>query len=430
MSSSTSTRGVFGRNAKILLGLALACVGMLGFAGTQAKAAPFTMPFTNGQVNLGFAFQGREILPAPGTLGPNNLPDLWDARATISGPDGTGTAPNEPSSFKPVGCLSQVTFTVTWAGAPGTPVPNDGQSGRPGPIPNPDFPCDQNPPNGEAIGDLDPATGTINIPASGFQFPIMIVPNPLDQSPVPITIAATGPVTGTVNLDGDVLLSGPIEVRVLTGLQTNPLGTYCALPLPTTVSGGSGFQLTTGKSFPDTAGFIGTPYEAITGPGALTGTFNVTADATSVGGADCSTVNSVSKGLGGIWLGTDIEEPTAWTCADLVPPEVGTYPDCQAAVATIGNVTVSGPGKAKRGKVAVWKVRIPNTGTAAATGVRTSISGRGVKVNTPVATIAAGATRTETLRAKLNRAGKFTLTVKVTSANGGTKTVKRTVTVK
>lgn len=426
MSSSTSTRGTVGRNARLLLlGLALACIGMLGFAGSQAKAVPFTMPFSNGQVNLGFAFQGKEILPAPGTIGTTPLPDLWDARATLSGPTGTGTPPNNPASFKPVGCLSQVTFGLY--GDPPQAAPNDGQSGR-ALTPNPDYPCDPNPANGKAIGELDPATGAITIPSTGFQFPIMVVPNPLDQSPVPITIASTGDVTGTVDLSGNVSLSGPIEVRVLTGLASNPLGTYCALPLPAR-DGGGPFQLTTGKSFPDTAGFIGTPYSAITGPGALTGTWNVTADSVSVGGADCATVNSVSKGLGGLWLGTDIAEPTPWTCADLVPPEVGTYPDCEEAVASVGRVTVTGPGKTKKGKVAMWKVKITNTGNSPLTGVRTAVSGRGVKFNSPVATIAPGATRTETVRAKLTRVGKFTATVRVTSANGGSKTVKKAVNV-
>ena len=113
MSSSTSIRGAAGRRVGILLlGLALACVGALSFAGSQAKAVPFSMDFTNGQVNLGFAFKGAEILPAPTTLGSTPLPDLWEARATQSTP-GTGTEPNSADSFKPVGCLSPVTFTVT-----------------------------------------------------------------------------------------------------------------------------------------------------------------------------------------------------------------------------------------------------------------------------------------------------------------------------
>lgn len=426
MSSSTSIRGATGRRVGILLlGLALACVGALSFAGSQAKAVPFSMDFTNGQVNLGFAFKGAEILPAPTTLGPTNLPDLWDARATQSTP-GTGTAPNSVESFKPVGCLSQVTFSA----ASGSALPNDGQSGRPL-IANPDFPCDPNPTVATVSGDLNPANGEILIDDTQFQFPIMIVPNPLDGSPVPITLAAGDDLVGTADAEGNLNLEGPVEVRVLTGLATNPLGTYCQLPLPNRNADGTGsgpLKLTSSYSLPVAVGFNGTPFTTLAGPGAVTGTWNVTQDSVSIGGADCGTVNSVSKGLGGIWLGAGIDEPAPFpTCQDL--DKVGTFPNCADAVAALGGVTVTGPSKVKRGKVASYKVKVTNTGTADATGVRLAISGRGVSLNTSVGTIAAGGSRTVTVKAKFKTAGKVKATFKATSSNAGTKSATKTITV-
>lgn len=436
--STIEARGGVGKRLGVLfLGLAVALAGTLAFAGGQAKAAEQTITFDKGLVNLGFAFQNREILPAPQNIGASTLPDLWDARATQSTP-GTGTPPNTITSFKPVGCLTQYTFRVVSPGPPLVVAQNDGQEGRPLTL-NPDYPCDPNPPNGTAVVDVA-ADGTFTGEANDFQFPIMIVPNPLDGSPVPISLSAPEGIVGEIDsATGDVRIDGPMQVQVLTGLQTNPLGSYCALDLPGREPGGfnpsqpipdGGFALTTDYSLPVAQGYAGTPYTTgLEGDGALVGTWNTTEDSISVGGANCATVNSVSKGFGGIWLSSGIDAPAAFpTCADF--GLAGTFADCVEAVASIGTVTVSGPGNAKRGKTATWKVRIPNTGTATATGVRTSVSGRGVKVNTPVATIAPGATRTETIKAKLTRAGKFTLTVKVTSANAGSKTVKRTVTVK
>ena len=566
--STIEARGGVGKRLGVLLlGLAIALAGTLAFAGSQAKAVEKTITFDNGKVNLGFAFQNRDILPAPqaipGTVSnpsfnPNQPVSAENSPTTVS-PTGTPlfdinalnpatfTQPGSPltqpvNSFTPIGCGSAVTFGIYFAVRAGqTPSPSSiiwnpaegnpfgkllGQplanAGLPGAAPyyrvlpagailapgspdvtfaNPFAAVPGQPANitltapypatntlwqpyaasggnvtnpasifPQGLGGTTPFTGTAGLraeanplgycpnPANGtatvdetaeggitgtsedFEMPVMIVPNPLDQSPVPITLEAPEGLTGEIDsATGEVRIDGPMQVRVLTGLASNPLGSYCALDLPGREPGGfnpsqpipdNGFALTTTYALPTAQGYAGTPFTTgLEGDGALVGTWNTTEDATSVGGANCATVNSVSKGFGGIWLSSGVDEPAEFpTCADL--GKVGTFADCADPVAQIGKVTVTGPGKAKRGKTATWKVQIPNTGNIAATGVRTSVSGRGVKVNTPVATIAPGTTRTETIRAKLNRVGKFTLTVKVTSANAGSKTVKRTVTVK
>ncbi len=561
--SIIEARGSAGKRLGVLLlGLAVALAGTFAFSGSKAEAVEKTITFDKGKVNLGFAFQNKDILPGaaalPGTVSnPNFDPTLPVDPATnpttVTSPTGTPlfdvnkldpatfTTPATPgtpvNSFTPLGCGTPVTFGIYYAvpygktlnpadptsiiwnpavgnpfgkllgqalansGAPGSAeyyrVLNEGailpEGEDPVTFANPfnpalpdvtltaPYPAENtlwqpyaadatgtpvgktgntpfagavglrieantlpggfcaNPADGTAVVDLDEATDTFTGASADFDMPVMIVPNPLDQSPVPITLEAPEGIEGTIDDAGNVRIDGDMEVRVLTGLASNPLGSYCSLPLPGREPGGfnpsvaipdNGFALTTSYALPTAQGYAGTPFSGgdLEGNGALVGTWNTTEDSISVGGANCATVNSVSKGFGGIWLSSNIAEPAAFpTCADL--GKIGTFANCTDPVATIATPTVSGPGKIKRGRVAVWRVTVRNTGTATATGVRTTVSGRGVRVNSPVATIAAGGQRTEVIRAKLTRVGKFTLTVKVTSANGGTKTVRRAVNV-
>jgi hypothetical protein len=409
----------------LILGAMVACLGVFALAG-PAKAAPVSMNLTNGQLNLGFAFKGAEILPAPASvqLDPppdpaTPLPDLWDARDTVEFAN-----PTDAAGF---GCLTPVKFN--FANSPPTPTAT----------PNPEYPCDLNPASATVSGDLtgnavtiegSPAPGN---PATswglpnGFRFPIMIVPNPLDGSPVPVSIASTGDLTGTYDSGtGALSLAGPIEARVLTGLASNPLGSYCALPLV-----GLTLSTTSNDDFP------GVPFAAgFDGTGALTGTYNITEDATSVGGADCGTVNSVSKGLGSIWVSNGIAEPPV--CPEFttgIPPNcqpipcpagfTGNEPNCVKLQARIGSVTVSGPTNLRKGRTYTLKVRIKNTGNAQATGVRLVVSGRGIRFNAPVGKINAGVTRIVNVRIRPTRKGRVNAGFRADSSNAGSRSISK-----
>jgi hypothetical protein len=390
--ATASNRGAFGRRAKaLILGAIIACMGVFAFAG-PAKAAPVSMDLTNGQLNLGFAFKGAEILPAPAALPtdpPTPLPDLWVAR--------NQTVPAQGA------CLINI-------GGPG-----------------PGGSCGPNPANATVSGDN--TAGDITIAANEFQFPIMVVPNPLDGSPVPVTIASTGPVTGTFDdVTGDLSLSGPIEAQVLVGLASNPLGEYCAIPLV-------GLTLSTTSN----ADFPGVPFTSgFDGTGALTGTYNITADSTSVGGADCGTVNSVSKGLGSIWVSNGIAEPP--TCPENttgIPPNCepipcppgfkGNEPNCVKLKARISRVTISGPRRARKGQVRTFVIRITNNGNAQAKGVRLVTTGRGVRVNSPVRVINPGITRTVRVRVRFRFPGRFVARASVRSSNAGSRGARKVV---
>ena len=433
MSASTvSTRGGFGRRAKMLiLGAMLACLGVFAFSGS-AKAAPFSMDLTNGQLNLG-VIKDAEILPAPDRIPADNatpnLPDLWQARDT--------TEFANPLNAAGFGCLTPVNFNFSVS--PPTPTAT----------PNPAFPCGPNPDTATVSGDLTGGAVTVQGTArpespankwglpNGFRFPTMFVLVPL-IGVVPVSVASQGNLTGTYDAGtGDLELNGPIEARFLTGLTTglptSPLGSYCALPL-------EGLTLSTTSN----ADFPGVPFDqGIAGPGALTGTYNITEDATSVGGADCATVSlaGFSKGPGSVWVSAGIPEPPV--CPEFttgIPPDCepipcpegfeGNEPDCVKLQAKITKVTVKGPSKVKKGRKATYKVRIKNSGNAKATGVRIKVKGRGVSFSTSVGKIGAKKTRTVKVRLKARKPGKVRVSFKVTSKNAGGKTVKKTIRVR
>jgi hypothetical protein len=109
---------------------------------------------------------------------------------------------------------------------------------------------------------------------------------------------------------------------------------------------------------------------------------------------------------------------------------IGTPPDCVALKARIGKLTVTGPSALKKGKAATYRAKITNSGNAAATGVRLVVSGRGIRLSSPVGRINAGATRTVKLRVRPSRTGRIKATFKATSGNAGSRTVRKTVRVR
>lgn len=108
----------------------------------------------------------------------------------------------------------------------------------------------------------------------------------------------------------------------------------------------------------------------------------------------------------------------------------GNSPDNAVYKAKIGKVKVSGPAKVKKGEKATYKVKISNTGSAEATGIRLKVSGKGVNFNTSVGKIAPAKTRTVKLKLKPQKSGKVKVSFKLTSENAGGKTVNKTITVK
>jgi hypothetical protein len=98
--------------------------------------------------------------------------------------------------------------------------------------------------------------------------------------------------------------------------------------------------------------------------------------------------------------------------------------------ALLSRLVVTGPVRVSKGKSATYKVAITNTGKADATGVRLNASGRGVSSSANVGRIAAGKATSVNVRLKPRIAGRIKVSFKVTSSNGGNKTVSKTITVR
>ena len=98
--------------------------------------------------------------------------------------------------------------------------------------------------------------------------------------------------------------------------------------------------------------------------------------------------------------------------------------------AKIAKVKVKGPAKVRKGKKATYKVKISNSGSIEAKGVRLKVSGRGVSFNTSVGKVAASKTRTVKVKLKPKKRGKVKVSFRVKSSNAGGKTVKKRIRVR
>ena len=437
------------------LGIAVACAGMFGLGASKADAAatnqPFTMQLNDALMNLGFAFTDQEILPAPTNLkqAPTTpLPNWWDIVESTLGSGGTAPCTLNTSPFFPCGSnpANAEVSAVGGAGnlAPGVAWPFGTQS-------------TWNPQTG-AIA-LNRVVGAGQSPSGtpfnyDVRFPIMSVVSPTTGDDVPLTLVATGPLTGTLS-NGELTLTPgagtTLEARVLVGLGipasaggAQPF-TFCKVDLPSaTLSTGAG----TG-----TASYNGTPFNfGIEGSGAFQASWTITNNAVPVvqgrgvvntatdtpanasqtaafaalascaSGNDGAAVNAAIKGAGGTWMGNRVEVPK---CAE---DQIGTYPDCVDPKANISKIQVTGGSKVKAKKKLKLTVKVTNNGTAdESVKLRLWSSAGGVASVTGSVTInaTAGGTSSKKVTVSAKKKGKTTI-----HATNGAKTGKRNITVR
>ena len=114
---------------------------------------------------------------------------------------------------------------------------------------------------------------------------------------------------------------------------------------------------------------------------------------------------------------------------DVTVNDVGEPQPCTGvkAVPKLAKPTIKGPAKAKRGKVATYRVTVRNSGGLPVTGVRLRVSGKGVSINTSVGTIAGESSKTVRVKAKFRSAGRVKATFLATSKNGGKQSATKTI---
>jgi hypothetical protein len=96
----------------------------------------------------------------------------------------------------------------------------------------------------------------------------------------------------------------------------------------------------------------------------------------------------------------------------------------------LANLRVIGPGSARRNRPTVFRVQVRNTGTAAVTGARLVMAGRGVRVNAPVGRVAPRQTKTIVIRARFRLRGLSRTTIKLNTGNAGRKVARKNVRVR
>lgn len=106
-------------------------------------------------------------------------------------------------------------------------------------------------------------------------------------------------------------------------------------------------------------------------------------------------------------------------------------PSVRSSRPRIGTVKVSGPARARKGKRAVFRITVGNSGTAAASGVRIRVTGKGVATHrTALRKIAPGAKRTFTITVRPKVTGRIRLAFHVTSPNADHQKATRTIAVR
>ncbi len=108
----------------------------------------------------------------------------------------------------------------------------------------------------------------------------------------------------------------------------------------------------------------------------------------------------------------------------------GNEPVCLEMKATISRLTVKGPARIRKGRSVGYEARITNSGDARATGVKLSVSGRGIRSRVSVGSIEAGVTRKVKIRFRAGKTGRIKSAFSVRSDNAGARTIRKFIRVR
>jgi hypothetical protein len=96
----------------------------------------------------------------------------------------------------------------------------------------------------------------------------------------------------------------------------------------------------------------------------------------------------------------------------------------------LANLRVIGPGAARRNRPTVYRIQVRNAGTAAVTGARLVIAGRGVRINKAVGVVRPRQTKTVRVVARFRLKGLSRTRITLTTRNAGRKVARKNVRVR
>jgi len=127
----------------------------------------------------------------------------------------------------------------------------------------------------------------------------------------------------------------------------------------------------------------------------------------------------------------ELQEPTSDTWPVIAPQiDVPCTGVAGSPAAKLGTVKLAGPAKAKKGKATAYKLTLVNGAFGDVTGIKVTAKGKGAKGSATGGSLSGTVAKTVTVKVKFTKKGKSKVTFTVSSANGGTKKVTKTVTVK
>lgn len=98
-----------------------------------------------------------------------------------------------------------------------------------------------------------------------------------------------------------------------------------------------------------------------------------------------------------------------------------------ATAPSLAALSVSGPGKVRKGKTAKFRLDFENVGNASARGLRVAARGKGVRGSARVGALAAGEVGALRLPLRFSSTGRVKITFTLSSENAGTRTARRSV---
>jgi hypothetical protein len=180
------------------------------------------------------------------------------------------------------------------------------------------------PPAGDAtmLGDVDDVTGAFTVPAGDFVFPPFSGPVLGGAATVGVQLSALQPITGTVDAATGAVTTTASNYEALVDVTIGSTTNNCKIDSPFSFSTAADYPAPfKGDAFDSPLDVAGEP-DSLLNNGAIVATWpSLTATGVD-GGDDCSLLQGLVGGRGGLWIANGLAEPTPTSA----PPSGGAGP--------------------------------------------------------------------------------------------------------